>query len=300
MNHPTVFNAPAIIVDPAEVLRIGAELAAARQRRGLSLAQCAERLSMPSQVLRRLEAGTLSPLDSGVFLRGHLRAYGTLLDIDRATLDDYVRRLAPAAPPALLASGRMPSSRYVVERYLRAGSYIVLTVAIAAPIVWFVMHSESTRSGARLQAIDFAPVPVVPRLGAARAAHIPGAAVIPPPVAAQPQSQQPLLATMTPFISDDVETTPPAPAPAVTGAHTLALTLSAPSWVQVTDADGKRLEYALLQPGTYSWQDTAPLQVLIGNAAAVSVTVDGKPFALDDISASNVARFSIGSAPGHA
>lgn len=93
---------------------------------------------------------------------------------------------------------------------------------------------------------------------------------------------------------------PPAPAPAVTGAHTLALTLSAPSWVQVTDADGKRLEYALLQPGTYSWQDTAPLQVLIGNAAAVSVTVDGKPFALDDISASNVARFSIGSAPGHA
>ncbi|MHB8385924.1 RodZ domain-containing protein [Metallibacterium sp.] len=299
-NHPTVFNASAIVVDPAEVLCIGAELAAARQRRGLSLAQCAERLSMPSQVLRRLEAGTLSPLDSGVFLRGHLRAYGTLLDIDSATLDDYVRRLAPEAPPALLASGRMPSSRYVVERYLRAASYIVLTVAITAPIVLLVMHSESTRSGARLQAIDSAPVPLVPRLGTAHAAHIPGVAVILPPVAAQPQSRQPLLATMTPFISGDAETTIPAPVPAVTGAHTLALTLSAPSWVEVTGADGKRLEYALLQPGTYSWQDAAPLQVLIGNAAAASVTVDGKPFALDDISASNVARFSIGPAPGNA
>jgi cytoskeleton protein RodZ len=86
----------------------------------------------------------------------------------------------------------------------------------------------------------------------------------------------------------------------VAGAHTLALKLSAPSWVEVTGADGKHLEYALLQPGSYSWQGATSLQVLIGNAAAASVTVDGKPFVLDDVSASNVARFSIGSAPGNA
>ena len=298
MNPPTVFNAPASVVDPAEAQRIGAELAAARQRCGLSLAQCAERLSMPGQVLRRLEAGALSPLDSGVYLRGHLRAYGTLLGIDRATLDEYVRCLAPEAPPALLASGRMPNSRYVVERYLRAASYIVITVALIAPLVYFAMHTDATRGSVRLQAIDSAPVPLVPRVDAAHSARMPGVAVILPPVAPPPQSQQPLLATMTPFISRDTESAAPAPAPA--GAPTLALTLNAPSWVEVTDADGKRLEYALLQPGSYSWQATTALQVLIGNAAAASVTVDGKPFVLDDVSASNVARFSIGTAQGHA
>ena len=298
MNPPTVFNAPASVVDPAEAQRIGAELAAARQRCGLSLAQCAERLSMPGQVLRRLEAGALSPLDSGVYLRGHLRAYGTLLGIDRATLDEYVRCLAPEAPPALLASGRMPNSRYVVERYLRAASYIVITVALIAPLVYFAMHTDATRGSVRLQAIDFAQVPLVPRVDAAHSARMPGVAVILPPVAPPPQSQQPLLATMTPFISRDAESATPAPAPA--GAPTLALTLNAPSWVEVTDADGKHLEYALLQPGSYSWQATTALQVLIGNAAAASVTVDGKPFVLDDVSASNVARFSIGTAQGHA
>ena len=298
MNPPTVFNAPASVVDPAEAQRIGAELAAARQRCGLSLAQCAERLSMPGQVLRRLEAGALSPLDSGVYLRGHLRAYGTLLGIDRATLDEYVRCLAPEAPPALLASGRMPNSRYVVERYLRAASYIVITVALIAPLVYFAMHTDATRGSVRLQAIDFAQVPLVPRVDAAHSARMPGVAVILPPVAPPPQSQQPLLATMTPFISRDTESAAPAPAPA--GAPTLALTLNAPSWVEVTDADGKHLEYALLQPGSYSWQATTALQVLIGNAAAASVTVDGKPFVLDDVSASNVARFSIGTAQGHA
>ena len=298
MNPPTVFNAPASVVDPAEAQRIGAELAAARQRCGLSLAQCAERLSMPGQVLRRLEAGALSPLDSGVYLRGHLRAYGTLLGIDRATLDEYVRCLAPEAPPALLASGRMPNSRYVVERYLRAASYIVITVALIAPLVYFAMHTDATRGSVRLQAIDFAQVPLVPRVDAAHSARMPGVAVILPPVAPPPQSQQPLLATMTPFISRDAESAAPAPTPA--GAPTLALTLNAPSWVEVTDADGKHLEYALLQPGSYSWQATTALQVLIGNAAAASVTVDGKPFVLDDVSASNVARFSIGTAQGHA
>ena len=302
MNPPTVFNAPASVVDPAEAQRIGAELAAARQRCGLSLAQCAERLSMPGQVLRRLEAGALSPLDSGVYLRGHLRAYGTLLGIDRATLDEYVRCLAPEAPPALLASGRMPNSRYVVERYLRAASYIVITVALIAPLVYFAMHTDATRGSVRLQAIDFAQVPLVPRVDAAHSARMPGVAVILPPVAPPPQSQQPLLATMTPFISRDAEsaTPAPAPAPAPAGAPTLALTLNAPSWVEVTDADGKHLEYALLQPGSYSWQATTALQVLIGNAAAASVTVAGKPFVLDDVSASNVARFSIGTAQGHA
>lgn len=298
MDAPTAFNAPANLVDPAEAQRVGAELAAARQRCGLSLAQCAERLSMPGQVLRRLESGALSPLDSGVFLRGHLRAYGSLLGIDRAALDEYVRCLAPEAPPALLASGRAPSSRYVLERYLRAASYIVITVALAAPLVYFATHTDSMRGRVHLQAIDSAPVPLVPRAHAAPTVRGSAVAVILPPAVPQPQPQQPLLATMTPFLSHDAESVASAPTPA--GTSTLTLKLSAPSWVEVTGAGGKRLEYALLQPGSYSWQAATALQVLIGNAAAASVTVDGKPFVLDDVSASNVARFSIGSAPGNA
>jgi cytoskeleton protein RodZ len=299
VQQPTVFNVSAGVVDPAAALRIGAELAATRQLRGLSLAQCAERLSIPGRVLQRLEAGALSPLDSGVFLRGHLRAYGGLLGIDRATLDEYVRCLVPEAPPALLASGRMPRTRYVIEHYLRAASYIVITVALIAPLVYFAMRPDRPRAGAHLQAIDSAPVIPVPRLGAAHTAptpHTPVAVALPP---AASQSQQPLLATMTPFLARAAESSAPAAA-APAGATTLALELSAPSWVEVTAGDGKRLEYALLQPGNYSWQGSTPLQVLIGNAAAASVTVDGKPFALQDVPASNVVRFSIGKAPGHA
>ena len=276
------------VPDREEAARIGAALSIARQAAGLSLAQCAARLSVPMSVLRRLEEGALSPLDSGVFLRGHLRSYGLLLGIDRATLDDYAQRLAPAIPPALVANGRVPSARYALERYLRAGSYIAMTIAIVAPLMWFIMHGDNG-VGPRLQAIDSAPVAVVP-----------GVSVSAPRAASQSRApaaaaQQPLLAAMTPFVSTEAEATP-----APTSGHTLQLTLDAPSWVEVTRSDGQHLEYALLQPGDYRWESSASLHVLIGNAAAARVSVDGKPYALRDTSANNVARFSIGTAPGNA
>ena len=277
-----------VVPDREEAARIGAALSAARQAAGLSLAQCAARLSVPVPVLRRLEEGALSPLDSGVFLRGHLRSYGQLLGIDRATLDDYARRLAPAIPPALVANGRVPSARYALERYLRAGSYIAMTIAIVAPLMWFIMHGDNG-VGPRLQAIDSAPVAVVPgvSVSAPRVASRSGASAA--------AAQQPLLAAMTPFVSSEPEA---APAPAA--GHTLQLALDAPSWVEVTGSDGQRLEYALLQPGDYHWESSTSLHVLIGNAAAARVSVDGKPYTLRDTSPNNVARFSIGTAPGNA
>lgn len=284
--------------DPQDAASIGAALAAARQVRGLELAQCAQLLTLPIQVLRRLEEGAPGPLDTGLYLRGHLRSYGALLGIDRETLDDYARRLAPEAPPPLVASGRVPAARYIAERYLRAGISIALTVAIAAPLVWFAMHSDAPRGGAHLQPIDAAPVLVAQHVSTAHSAGAPPAvAKVQPPTV---QVQQPLLAAMTPFVSSEAASAA-SPQPAATASgRVLTLLLSASSWVEVTTDSGRRLEYGLLQPGSYSWSAQVSLHVLIGNADAATVTVDGKPYKLKDISANNVARFSIGTAPGNA
>lgn len=286
------------MADPQEAVAIGAALAAARRARGLELAQCAHQLTVPVQVLRRLEDGALGPLDTGLYLRGHLRSYGALLGIGHEMLEDFAQRLAPEVPPPLVASGRMPSARYVLERYLRAGISIALTIAIAAPVVWFAMHSDGSHGGARLQSIDSAPVMVVQHSSPAGKTG-----EVAPPAEVQStivQSQQPLLATMTPFVSRETQSSGPQQPAAAAAGHLLAIHLNAPSWMEVTTEGGKHLEYGLLLPGSYSWNAHASLHVLIGNANAATVTVDGKPFALKDISANNVARFSIGTAPGNA
>jgi cytoskeleton protein RodZ len=83
-------------------------------------------------------------------------------------------------------------------------------------------------------------------------------------------------------------TTPPAPAAAARSAHPgeaqMGLSFSAPSWVEVTDADGHRLLSGLFEAhGTRTLAGAAPLRVTLGNAPAVALSINGRPVALDGL-----------------
>jgi cytoskeleton protein RodZ len=54
---------------------IGARLRAARERRGLTVLQAAEKLHLDARVLEGLEVGNFEPLGAAVYVRGHLRRY---------------------------------------------------------------------------------------------------------------------------------------------------------------------------------------------------------------------------------
>jgi cytoskeleton protein RodZ len=72
------------------------------------------------------------------------------------------------------------------------------------------------------------------------------------------------------------------------------LSLDQASWVEVTTADGSRLEYGLLPAGSSkTWTSEQPLDVRIGNATGAQVTVDGTPLALDAYRRANVAHFRV-------
>ncbi|MBA2237456.1 MAG: helix-turn-helix domain-containing protein [Lysobacter sp.] len=60
----------------------GARLATARQAAGLAPEDVASRLRMPLRVVRALEADDASVLGAPVFVRGQLRSYARLLDLD--------------------------------------------------------------------------------------------------------------------------------------------------------------------------------------------------------------------------
>jgi cytoskeleton protein RodZ len=101
---------------------------------------------------------------------------------------------------------------------------------------------------------------------------------------------------MAPFpnLSSPAQPKPPvtAPATAGSGGHQLELTLSAPSWVEVTRADGTRLEYGLLPAGSHTvYHSDQPLNVSIGNVGGAQVVIDGKAIGLDDFRRANVAHF---------
>lgn len=72
----------------------------------------------------------------------------------------------------------------------------------------------------------------------------------------------------------------------------------ADSWVEVRAADRSKLLIGLLRKGEQrSVTGQAPISVLLGNAAAVTLKVNGKPFDHAEYSRENVARFTVPAKP---
>ena len=279
----------------------GSRLRAAREARGLDLETCASTLRLPVRVLRKLELDEYDGSDSKVYLGSYIAKYGRHLGINEASIQVEVERIRQVDAP-LVASGGISHSRFLFDRYATAATYVVLTLVIAVPTLWFGVRSTLDRDITHLAPLDAAPVAQQEQLGASAAASTTTdhASVAPTTVGsdnASTESEQPLLASMAPFpsLSNDNRIVLPTPSPVVaasgSGNHQLELTLSAPSWVEVTGADGTRLEYGLLSAGHTVYHSDQPLNVSIGNVGGAQVAIDGQAIALDDFRRANVAHF---------
>ncbi|HEY8229509.1 MAG TPA: helix-turn-helix transcriptional regulator, partial [Rhodanobacteraceae bacterium] len=82
---------------------IGTRLRAAREARGLSVADCGHQLHLPIKVLERLEAEDFGAPEHFVFLRGALGSYARFLGLPPGSCNDVLRAVAPPEQPALIS-----------------------------------------------------------------------------------------------------------------------------------------------------------------------------------------------------
>jgi len=81
----------------------GQQLAAARERQGLSRAEVAQRLHMSPSQVEALEAGEFERLPKGTFLRGFIRNYAKLVGLDSEPLVTGLSQATPAlATPGIV------------------------------------------------------------------------------------------------------------------------------------------------------------------------------------------------------
>jgi cytoskeleton protein RodZ len=279
----------------------GNRLRAAREARGLELDACAHVLKLPARVLRQLESDQREGIDYAVYLAGYITKYAHYLGIDDDAIEAELASIKRTAP-TLVATGGMSHSRYLLERYATAATYVVLTAVIVVPMVWLGVRGTLDRDLSHLAPLDATPV-AQQDLPAQVASHTP-AAVAAGKTAAAPADEQPLMASMAPFpglesgsltaARRDAATVAPAPAATAAGGHSISLTLDEASWVEVVAADGSRLEYGLLPAGaSKTWNSAQPLDVRIGNAGGAQVSIDGRPLPLDAYRRANVAHFRV-------
>lgn len=228
---------------------IGARLRAARERRGLTVLQAAEKLHVDARVLEALEADNFAPLGADVYVRGHLRRYAELVGESPAELQTLYVNASPAVQPDLtrIPRGERPpgSARLVLPAVLG-----VVALALAGAVWWALTLP-------RLKPNTLTPAPPVTSAVGATADDTAGEAAAPTPAVHAPAT------------------------PGVPGSAELTLKFSGVSWVQIADAHGKVLLDGLQSPGgTRSVSGLPPLRVVLGNAAAVALEVNGRPASL--------------------
>lgn len=239
-----------------ETLRgIGARLRAARERKGLTVFQAAERLHVDPRVLDALEAGDFAALGADVYVRGHLRRYAELTGESPGELQELYVSGGQAVHPDLTQiphQGATPRSAAVALPAL----LVVVGVAIAG-VVWWAMKLPPEKAR-----------PLLPQTAAPAA---------PPPAAAPLERAVP---AATPAAPPRTSAMWAAPTAGDAGAQ-LALKFAADSWVEVSDADGHHLLQGIVGAGTVrELSGNPPLRVVLGNTPAVSMALNGAPVSL--------------------
>ncbi len=291
---------------------VGKLLAQTRQERGLAIDECAQALHLPVQLLREIEDGSVCR-EWDVYLRGHLRCYSRYLGLSADKLEGVLERLSQFQPPPLV-SKRVSLIRYQFEHYGRIATYLVLTLGIGVPLVWFGMHWEyGSAVPPHSEQIDAEPVALAApsNVTVALPSEKSGAGA---------QSGKTLQASMSPFsaMTSSASEVPlgstlagsghQAKASAATPGtrtsdtayaarqeHTLTIRVHAPCWIEVQTQDGKRLAYTLLAAGSVrTFRSREPLNVLIGDSRAAEITIDGKPFQLPGAGSAGIVRFQVG------
>jgi cytoskeleton protein RodZ len=301
-------EASRVLIDHVADPGFGSRLRAAREARGYTVEACGQALRLPTRLIRQLEAGEYGGIDYQVYLAGYLTKYGRYVGVDEEAIQVELARMTPRQPE-LVVTGGVSHSRYLLERYVTAATYVVLTAVIVVPMVWLGVRGTLDRDMARLAPLDAAPVAQQDAPAPSSSTGLVATTTESKPApAAEPRAedQQPLLASMAMFPPLDhsasksplVTATAPAsatdPANNGVGAHGLTLSLPSASWVEVTASDGSRLEYGILPAGTQkSYRSDKTLDVRIGNAAGAQATIDGQPVEIDTFRRANVARFRV-------
>lgn len=265
-------------------LRPGRALAEARAARNLTLAEVAQQLKLSATQVEALEADAYDRLPGPVFVRGFVRNYARLLELDAEVLVSQLE-LPHASPPA---SAAIPLSRNIPFPERGRTNWmpyaLVLALVVGAVVLFEAFFSSPPEAVISVVTPQPAAGPVVTQ----------PAVPVKEPVAPQPAPQVEVVTAAA--VSEPVA--PPAPAPVPVklqaGMAELHFVFETDSWVEIRDRND-RILFSQLNPvgGEHRMQGRPPLSLVIGNAKGVRLNYNGQPFDLAPHTRVEVARFTL-------
>ncbi|MDR2625141.1 MAG: helix-turn-helix domain-containing protein [Zoogloeaceae bacterium] len=273
---------------PAAEVRVGRQLKAAREAVKLTVPDVAQRLRLGERQVTALEEGDLAALPGRTFVRGFVRNYARVVNLEAAPLLETLDGVDKLSAPRL----NLPESTHVVmpgsqEQGRRDSTRVVATglvLLLIAILLYFFLPEQTwmrIRDGQWLEnrqteenGAQLVDNPVL----------VPGeslpVSISPAPDAAE---DAPVAAEVAPSAS-----TPPAAPPAGGDAQ---FSFTQESWVEVRDRNNVVISSRQHAAGTrHAVSGAAPLTVTVGRASGVTLTYRGKPVPLRPGAGNDVAR----------
>ncbi len=261
----------------AALLPAGRQLRNAREALELTPEQVAQQLKLSVRQVFAIEQEAFDELPSNLFIRGFVRNYARLVQIDAAPLLSYLAEVLPTEQAATTLLDASAASGIILPKTIKHQRRLSLTwlmmglglaLGIAA-VVWFLQQPANPELALpevnTPPVVDLPSVPVVIEVSPAPAGMGSGAAVV-----ANTNS------AVTPAPTAQVSSVMAASAVALSK-EAIKVSSSTDSWVQIVDADGNKVLSEIVRPGVeHNVDGKPPFIVKVGNAPKTQLYFHGR------------------------
>ena len=265
----------------------GAQLKQQRVKRKLSLAEVARAIGLDEKLLSDIENDQAEHI-ALVYRKGYIKTYARYLQIPEDDIQELILSV-DNGDPAVRNIFSEPPKRNPMDKWLRATSYVLASLLIGT-LAWQFTHEavRLSQNGSRLHNEQ---------------ENVPGSESTTNQVLIQ-ELRGPVNASIAPLGAlhnnetgglDTAEqawaavSRPVLPA----GESRLQISVSADSWIEITDANGQELEMDLLRGGSdKAYHGKPPFRILFGRASSVRLSMDGEPVDLTSYTQDDVAQLT--------
>ncbi|MCZ6804727.1 MAG: DUF4115 domain-containing protein [Proteobacteria bacterium] len=305
MTETSTHNNNADMFDtPGKILR------SQREKLKLSIQEIAKRIYLNVNIIESIENDSNEGMPTATYVRGYLRSYSKIVGFDADKIIKLYNADSPPLPPEILPEAKLPIQVSSNNKLVKAFSYLISLGLVMLLFIWyqsnfivntptndqqFINNTETSINGVDItyKIINHPDSWPLPKRESEEFENEPVTSI------ASNQDDVLELKTdsgeqaigITPIIENDNESSSSTTGQ---GPDIIDLTVTRDSWVEIYDANNKRLFRDLALAGKhYNINGTAPFTVLLGFSNGVTVEFNGKPFDQEPYSNNDIAYFTL-------
>jgi len=265
---------------------LGQVLASARKDANLTIEAVADRLKLSPKHITKLEQDDYTSLGPITFVKGYIKAYCTLLQLDQGQTLALFQAPDSVADNKSMQSFSRRTEKEANDSRLMLVSYVILAIVLGSSgfMYWQATSNENDVIVPESEAPvvenseenDMSPKVVLSTEDAIE------------PALEQAETDKPVLDAVD---AEQVQVAETSSAPLL---NTIVMHFKDDSWVEIFDASSERIAFGVKKAGyTMTVQGVAPFSVVLGRHQQVDVELDGQTVDLSSLPRNRSAKFKL-------